>query len=483
MTSYPGVLRHQDFRYLFLGQAASMIGDRVVVVALALFITLRTGSPADLGLVLGAQTLTLVVLLLFGGVWADRLPRHRIMIATDLTRAALHATLAVLIFTDAVRIWHIVLIEAAFGAAQAFFQPAYTGLIPQTVPESRIQDAKALSETTSNLAFLIGPLLATALVLGVGAGEAFALDAATFVLSALLLVRVHPRRRGEVVDASASPSILRDLHDGWREVRSRNWVWITILVFTGAVLCVYAQWYALAPSIARDIYGGAGVFGMLEGVAGAGAVFGALVGLRWRPARPLLVGMLLVMAWPVQDGLFALGAPVGIVAVAAFGTGVGFSLLMIFWETALARHIPPRALGRVSAWDWMGSLALLPLGFLLAGPLAQALGARTVLGVGCLIGLALLGLALLSHSVRELPGEPAGPSAEDLLSDVKVEPGRVAEVAHVDALVRVVHERTGLEQVHEPLREESVRGAVRKGFTKPSRVREAREDHRDRLGT
>src|SRR5436305_14080220 len=202
MTSYLGVLRHQDFRYLFLGQAASMIGDRVVVVALALFITLRTGSPADLGLVLGAQTLTLVVLLLFGGRWADRLPRHRIMIATDLTRAALHATLAALILTGAVRIWHIVVIEAAFGAAQAFFQPAYTGLIPQTVPESGIQDAKALSETTSNLAFLIGPLLATALVLGVGAGEAFALDAATFVLSALLLVRVHPRRRGEVVDAS-----------------------------------------------------------------------------------------------------------------------------------------------------------------------------------------------------------------------------------------------------------------------------------------
>jgi MFS family permease len=483
MTSYLGVLRHQDFRYLFLGQAASMIGDRVVVVALALFITLRTGSPADLGLVLGAQTLTLVLLLLFGGVWADRLPRHRIMIVTDLTRAALHAALAALIFTGTVRIWHIVLIEAAFGAAQAFFQPAYTGLIPQTVPESQIQDAKALSETTANLAFLIGPLLATALVLGVGAGEAFALDAATFVLSALLLARVRPRQRGETVTAAASPSVLRDLRDGWREVRSRTWVWMTILVFTGAVMCVYAQWYALAPSIARDTYGDAGVFGMLEGVAGAGAVLGALVSLRWRPPRPLFVGMLLVMAWPVQDGLFALGAPVAIVGVAAFGTGVGFSLLMIFWETALARHIPPRVLGRVSAWDWMGSLALLPLGFLLAGPLAGALGARTVLGVGCLIGLALLGVALLSRSVRELPGDPAGSSAQDVQGDVGVETGGEPEVAHVDPLVSVVHQRAGLEQAHVPLREEPVRGAVRKRFAKPARVREPREDHRDRLGT
>src|SRR5438270_14065274 len=125
MNSYLRVLRHQNFRYLFLGQAASVIGDRVVVVALALFITQRTGSATDLGVVLAAQTLPLVALILFGGVWADRLPRHRIMIATDLSRFALHVLVAVLILTGAVRIWELVVIEAAFGAARAFFQPAY----------------------------------------------------------------------------------------------------------------------------------------------------------------------------------------------------------------------------------------------------------------------------------------------------------------------------------------------------------------------
>jgi MFS family permease len=478
MSSYLGVLRHPDFRYLFLGQAASTIGDRVVVVALALFITQRTGSPTDLGLVLGAQTLALVLLLLFGGVWADRLPRHRIMIATDLTRGALHALLAALIFTGAVRIWQIVVIETLFGAAQAFFQPAYTGLVPQTVPESRIQDAKALSETMANLAFLIGPALATALVLGLGAGEAFALDAATFAVSALFLLRVRPRQRGTAGEAPRS--VLRELHDGWREVRSRTWVWVTIAVFTGAVMCVYAQWYALAPVIARDVYGGAGVFGALESVAGVGAVLGALLALRWRPARPLLAGMLLVLAWPVQAGLFALGAPLPVVIIAAFGSGVGFSLLMIWWETALARHIPPRVLGRVSAWDWMGSLALLPLGYLVAGPLAGALGARTVLGVGCVIGLALLGMALLSRSVRELRVDPA--SAEDLVRDVGVEGGCQPEVTNVDSLVSVVHERAGVEQAHVPLREEAVGDAVGKRFAKPARIRKAWKDHRDRLG-
>ena len=411
---------------MFLGQAASQVGDQVVIVALALFITQRTRSATDLSLVLAAGSLPLVALLLFGGVWADRLPRHRIMIVTDLIRAALHATLTVLIFAGAVRVWQIVVIEALFGAARAFFQPAYAGLLPQTVPEALIQDARALTESVSNVAFLVGPALATALVLGVGAGEAFAFDAATFVLSAALLMRVRPRPRGIGVDGagpSANRSVLEDLRGGLREVRSRAWVWVTILAFTGAVMCVYAQWYALAPGIARDVYGGAGVFGVLESVAGVGAVVGALVGVRWRPARPLRAGLLLVLAWPVQDGVFALGAPLPLVVVCAFATGFGFSLLMIWWETALARHIPAHALSRVSAWDWMGSLALLPLGYLVAGPLAATLGARNVLGVGSAIGLALIAMALLPRSTRELGN---GGSAEQLPRDVRVEVGSKA---------------------------------------------------------
>ncbi len=422
MKSYLGVLRHPSFLYLFLGQSASAIGDRAVTVALALFITQRTGSPTDLGLVLCAQTLPLVALLLFGGVWADRLPRHRIMIVTDVTRAGLHALLAVLILAGSVQVWQIVLIEAGFGAAQAFFQPAYSGLLPQTVPEELIQDARALTESMLNLAFLVGPALATALVLGVGAGEAFAFDAATFVLSAALLLRVHPRPRGESI--SEAP-VLHQLRDGWREVRSRTWVWVTILVFTGSVMTIYAQWYALAPVIARDTYGSAGVFGMLESVAGVGAVVGAIAGFAWRPQRPLLAGMILVLAWPVQDGLFALGAPIELVVVCAFGTGFGFSLLMIWWETALARHIPPGSLSRVSAWDWMGSLALLPLGYVLAGPLAHAFGAREVLGIGSVIGLGLLVIGVLPRQTRELTGEDSG-SAQQLVREIRVEAGSEA---------------------------------------------------------
>jgi predicted MFS family arabinose efflux permease len=421
MSSYARVLRQPNFRYLFIGQAGSVIGDQVVIVALALFVTQRTGSSTDLGLVLGAQSLALVTLLLFGGVWADRLPRQRIMMVADIARGVLQAVLAILILTSVVEVWEIAVVAAAYGGFQAFFEPAYAGLVPQTVSEEFIQDAKALTESVSNVAALIGPALGTALVLGIGAGEAFGFDALTFALGVLLLLRVRPRGRREEEAAPAGESILQELRAGYREVRSRTWVWVLIVVFTGTMLTVYAQWYALAPRIAHDLYGSTAVFGLLETVAGLGAVVGAVIGLRWRPARPLLTGMLLVLAWPVQNGAFALGAPLPLVAACTFAGGFGLSLLIVWWETALARNIPPNALSRVSAWDWMGAAALLPLGFFVAGPLASAFGARTVLGVGCVIGLALLALGVTPRSIRNLNGMS---SAKQQVNDVSREARR-----------------------------------------------------------
>jgi MFS family permease len=439
MSSYLRVLRAPDFRYLFLGQSASAIGDQAVIVALALYVTRRTGSSTDLGLVLAAQSLPLIALLLFGGVWADRLPRQRIMIASDVARAMLHGVLAALILAGGASVAELVVIEALFGAARAFFQPAYSGLLPQTIDESLVQDAQALSKTTSNLAILLGPALGTALVLTAGAGTAFALDAATFVVSAALLGRVHPRPRGEPESDAHDETVVESLRAGWREVCSRPWVWVTIVAFTGAVLTAYAPWYALAPVIARDLYGGASRFGVLESVAGGGALLGALIGVSWRPRRPMVVGLLLTLAWPAQSIAFALGAPLAGVIALSLVAGLGFSLFEIWWETALVRHIPPRALSRVSSYDWMGSLALLPLGFALSGPLAAALGARWVLGAGAGAAALMLAVALVPRSTRRLRL-----SAEQLGDDVGVEARGEAEVADVDPLIRVVHERRRL---------------------------------------
>src|SRR6185437_15705775 len=329
MSQYLRVLRHRDFRFLFLGQSASAVGDQVVIVALALYITQGGGSPTDLGLILAAQSLPLIALVLFGGVWADRLPRHRIMRAADFARALLHGVLAVSILLGGASVAEMIVIEALFGAARAFFQPAYSGLLPQTIPDELVQDARALSSTTENLAILIGPALGAAMVLTIGAGAAFGLDAATFLLSAELLRHIQPRARGDAPQERST--VISDLRAGWREVRSRTWVWATIAAFTVAVLSAYAQWYALAPLVSKQLYGSAGVFGVLESVAGGGAVVGAVVGIRWRPRRPMVVGLLLTLIWPIQTLAFAGAAPLAAVVVLAFGAGLGFTLFEVWW--------------------------------------------------------------------------------------------------------------------------------------------------------
>jgi MFS family permease len=393
-----GVFRHRDFRLLLYGQAASTIGDRIVFVALALYVT-ELGSPSAVGIVLACHALPLVGFLLIGGVWADRLPRHRVMVVTDLVRFALHALLAVLIFTGAVEIWMIALIEAGFGTAEAFFRPAYTGLVPQTVPEEEIQPAKAAFGTVETVAEFLGPALATALVLAVGPGFAFAIDAATFLVSAAFLVRLRPRARGV---ASERTTVLAELREGWSEVRSRSWIWVIILVFSIGLLTGFGPYMTLGPTISIEHWDTRAVYGILASVMGAGTIVGALIGFRWRPRHPMRTGMLLALPWPASFGLFALGLPVPVLVVASFVAGIGVMLFGIWWETALATRVPPQMLSRVTAYDWMGSLALLPVGYVLAGPVGEALGASDVLAVGSAISLAALVCAFLVRDVRQL---------------------------------------------------------------------------------
>jgi MFS family permease len=183
-------------------------------------------------------------------------------------------------------------------------------------------------------------------------------------------------------------------------------VWVTIAAYTGVLFCVYAQWNTLAPVVARDGYGDTGLFGVLEALSGAGAVVAALVGVRWRPRRPLLMGLLLGLLWPVQSIVLAVLAPLVVVVPIVLAAGFGIGLMVVWWETALAHHVPPHALSRVSSYDWMGSLALLPAGFAVAGPLAGLLGARTVLAAGGVLGLLLTFAAMLPRSTRELGPAP-----------------------------------------------------------------------------
>ena len=392
------VLRRPAFRNLWLASSISAMGDSIVIVALALFVTDLTGDPVDVGLVLGANVIPFVAFLLIGGVWADRLRRARVMIATDVVRATLHTLLAILIFTDQVEIWHLVVIEALFGTAEAFFRPAYTGLVPRTVPDAEIQEAQALSNLTFNFSELTGPALATALVLGIGGGWAFLLDAVTFAASAWLLTRVR------TADAPPTPdergTLLAELAEGFQEVRTRTWLWVTVAVFALAVPLGYAPLFVLGPTLAEEGYDSAAVFGILTTAFGAGALAGALAGLRWRPEHPMRAAFLVLAAWPVMLLAFAATAPVPVLLLLGAATGFGFALFDVWWNTAMAERIPPHALSRASSYEWMGSLILLPVGYLAAGPAAEATSPETVMVVGAVLTAAVLALGLVPRETR-----------------------------------------------------------------------------------
>ena len=392
------VLREREFRLLWSGQTASTIGDRLVFVALALYVT-EIGTPTDVGIVLAAHALPLVAFLMLGGVWADRLPRHKVMVATDAIRFGAHALLAVLIFSGAVEIWHIVVIEAVFGAAEAFFRPAYTGLMPQTVPEELLQEANAATALVNTMAEFAGPALATALVLGIGAGWAFALDAATFLVSAAFVIRVRPRRRGEVRPRS---SVLIDLREGWTEFRARAWVWGTVAIFSFLLIFALAPYFVLGATVAEDVYGWRGFYGVLASALGAGTIAGAVIAMRWRPRRPMLAAFAMNLGWPAAIAVFAAGAPRGPLVALFVLAGCGLSLFDVWWQTALAERIPPHALSRVSSYDWMGSLALVPLGYLLAGPIGEAIGPAETVLIGGTVGVAIAALGFAIPDVWRL---------------------------------------------------------------------------------
>jgi MFS family permease len=411
------VLGHRDFRMLWLAQSASVIGDNIVLVALALFIVERTGSATDLGLVLAAQALPLVAFLLVGGVWADRLPRHRVMVVTDLIRFALHALLAALIFAGTVAIWQLVVIEMLFRSAEAFFRPAANGLLPQTVPEADIQPATAVTGMSNNVAEFAGPALATALVLGAGAGWAFALDAATFLISAAFLSRVRPRERGAAPATAASGErvgVWTSIREGAREVRSRAWVWATLASFCVALFCGLASWFVLGPIVAREQYGHLAVYGVLEAAIGFGTIIGSLAAIGWRPRYPMRLGMLATLLWPLSAILYAAGVTLIVVVPACVLGGASFALFDVWWLTALAERIPPEALSRVTSYDWMVSYALLPLGYVLMGPLAAKFGAVNVLAGGAALAFVAFALGLLPRETRMLERLGEGRSAVEL---------------------------------------------------------------------
>lgn len=392
-----GALREREFRLFFSGQLVSLLGDAVTPFALAWAVLDLTGSARDLGFVIAAKTAPLVVFLLVGGVFADRLPRRGVMLSADVARMGIQATTAALLLSHSAHIWELVVLQAFAGTATAFFNPASTGLTPMTVSAERLQQANALRGMSMASTQLLGPALAGVLIVTVGPGYALVIDAASFGVSAFYLARLHLP-----LHVSLPPqSFTRDLLEGWREFIARTWVWL-IVVSASLGNMMSSVWLVLAATWIKDGHGGAGAWTAILVVSAVGALTAGATALRIKPRRPLLLACIVIVPNAAPIILLALKLPWETLVIAALVTGFGNMLFNTLWETTLQQHIPPVSLSRVSAYDWFGSLLCQPLGLALAGVVAAGIGMSRTLWIAAAIDLVAVAAMLAAPSVRHL---------------------------------------------------------------------------------
>jgi MFS family permease len=202
--------------------------------------------------------------------------------------------------------------------------------------------------------------------------------------------------------------VLAELAEGFREVRARPWVGLTIMSASLALMLAYYPFQALGPEIADRHYGQAAVFGVITAMGGLGSVLGSAFALRWRPSRPILAGTLACLPWSLNYLAYALGMPLAGMVVSGLLSGIGISLFMVWWETTLATQVPPAVLSRVSSFEWMGSLGLAPVGLVVAGPLGSVIGDAETLIIGASIITAVTVVVIFAPPIRRVTQPNSG---------------------------------------------------------------------------
>jgi predicted MFS family arabinose efflux permease len=393
-----GPLAERPFRLLFSGQLISMLGSAVAPIALAFGVLDLTGSKSDLGFVLAANWIPQLVLILFGGVFADRLPRHFVMVAANAVSAASQGAIAVLLLTGTAKLWHLIVLQVLRGAAFSFFFPASQGLVPQTVPAAQLQRANVLFSMTRNGTTIVGAALGGALVAATSPGWALAFDGATYLASAVIFMRMQLPPRAASVEA---PNMLRELAEGWSEFVSRRWLW-TIVIAAGVGNMAWISGNVYGPLVAKESLGGAAPWGAISACEAAGLLLGGLLLLRYRPRRPLFVGTAALLIGAIPLLFLASLRYTAAIGAAFLLAGLALEVFNTTWTTTLQEHIPLEKLSRVSSYDALGSFVFIPLGLSLAGPVADAIGLTHALWLAAAVTSGSMLSALTVRDVREL---------------------------------------------------------------------------------
>ncbi|MFF9482149.1 MFS transporter [Streptomyces sp. NPDC014733] len=389
----------RTYRLLTAAAVITSLGNSGAVVAAAFAVLHGGGDGTDVGLVAAARTVPLIAFLLVGGAVADRLPRHRVMVAANCLNCASQAAFAALVLTGAPPVWQLALLAALGGTGQAFFAPAAEGMLLSCVPAAHAGRAFAFFRIGVNGAGIGGAALGGALCAAAGPGWVLAGDAAAFALAAALRAALDT---GAIPPRKRRSRLGHDLREGWREVAGRRWLWVVVAQFAVVNAAFAATQSVYGPLVARDRLGGAGAWGAALAAFGAGTLLGALVMTRWKPRRMLLTGGWGSLMCALSPAALAAGLPLPVLAATMAGCGIGVEVFAVTWMTALHQEIPADKLSRVSSYDWLGSVGMVPVATALAGPVQEMTGRPAALwGSAALI--ALLTLAALSvPDVRRL---------------------------------------------------------------------------------
>lgn len=400
-------LQERPYRLLWTARSISAVGNALIPVTVVFAILRSGGSAVDVGTVLTCHAVGQVVMLPVGGVWADRLSRKLVLMASDAVQAVCYGLLAVMLFLDRAAVWQFAVTYTIAGMAMAFFTPASRAVVPELVGAEHLQPANALLGLTDSTTKVLGPALAALLLAVSSPGTAILINAVTFLLSFVLVSRMHLRRQAQ---RSEKQHFFADLRDGWLVVAQRRWYLANLLCW-GVWNFAIAFFFVLGPVVMQDGHGGATSWSVIMITGSVGSIVGGLAALRYRPRRPLVTAN---AAAVLGVGPLALLAPPAPLFVIALGVAVAFIMTSLVGEilaTTQQQLFPEEMQARVSSLDWMISLIAMPAGYAAAAPVSQFLGMRTtLLAAAALIGTPCLLLNLLPgvRSVQRFPDGSIG---------------------------------------------------------------------------
>jgi MFS family permease len=382
-------LSHKNYQLFFSGQGISLIGTWMTRIATSWLVYRLTGSALLLGVVGFAGQIPSFLLAPFAGVLVDRWNRHRLLVGTQVLAMLQSLALAVLALSGLIKIWHVVALSIFQGLINAFDMPARQAFVVEMVDRREdLANAIALNSSLVNAGRLLGPAIGGVVIAAVGEGWCFMIDAVSYlaVIASLLAMTITPRMFAATNDAN----IFQQLREGWRYAARfapiRNVLLLLALVSVAGV-----PYTILMPVFASDVlHGGPNALGLLMASSGVGALAGALL----LAARKTVLGLgkyipLTAAAFGAGLIFFSFTRVLWLSLLLMVVTGLGFMVQMAVSNTVLQTIVDEDKRGRVMSFYTMAFMGTAPFGSLLAGMLAERIGAPHTLlfgGIGCILG-------------------------------------------------------------------------------------------------